>query len=417
MFETTLWNGFDEKTGGGRAPYLFESLLPLHESFAGPDAVEQAFYTLTEHAVRETTDCRIRIYDGEQRRDELIDPAYSQERREGETLVTFMQRLTGKTRFSLVINNLEQISPRLAADFGRFIRSFFAFRGMPVGGVEQAAFCGNYAGTAFGIHEGFEHAFLCHLGPGVKDFYCWTRDEYIALAGGRAPTFADANAYDALLKTGKLFVLKPGDVLYLPASVYHIGRQDEYSVSVALPFYTYPLTRFLSRRVIPDLSEQSLPFDQEGISDLLPFGTRNPLLAPLGQLLDDTLRRWSDGALPEYLGYHWHRLVSNGGWELPRRISEKVREEGPLQDPLPIEIGQSIRLREPLRISHQAALGCSSGQRRVFAGARSVVLDDPDAGQVAWLEQLNTYDPVQVHTEQQRVASRALSRTGSLDVA
>lgn len=416
MFEAKLWDDFDQKTAGGRAPYLFESILPIHKGFSGPEVVEQAFYDLAEQSDRKTTDSRIRIYDGEQRRDDLIEQAYRQLRLNGETLVAFMQRLTARTRFSLVINNLEQISPRLAAAFGRFIRSFFAFRGMPVGGVEQAAFCGNYAGTAFGIHEGFEHAFLCHLGPGVKEFYCWTRDEYIALAGGRAPTFAGASAYDVLLKTGKLFLLKPGDVLYLPASVYHIGRQDEYSVSVALPFYTYPLTRFLSRRVIPELSEQSLAFDQEGISDLLPFGNRNPLLVPLGQLLDDNLRRWSDGALHEYLGYHWHRLISNGGWELPRRISAKVCEEGPLQEPLPIQIGQRIRLREPLHVSHQAALGCSAAQRRVFAGARSVVIDDPHARQVAWLEQLNSYDSVPVETEQQREACRALSRTGSLEL-
>lgn len=415
MFDVKLWDGFDQKTAGGRAPYLFESILPLNEGFAGPQTVEQAFYALAEQTVRETTDCRIRVYDGEARRDELIEQAYRQPRLDNESLVDFMQRLTGKERFSLVINNLEQVSPSLAADFGRFIRSFFEFRGMPIGGVEQAAFCGNYAGTAFGIHEGFEHAFLCHLGPGVKDFYCWTREEYLALAGGRAPTFADASAYEALLKTGKLFVLKPGDVLYLPASVYHIGRQEQYSVSVALPFYTYPLTRFLARRVIPDLSEQSLPFDQEGISALLPFGSRNPLLAPLGQLLDDTLRRWSDGALPEYLGYHWHRLISNGGWELPRAISAQVREEGPLLEPLALEIGQRIRLREPLRISQQVALGCAGGQRRVFAAARSVVLDDPDGSHGVWLEQLNNHEALQLRTEQQRLVSQALSRTGCLE--
>jgi len=414
MFTKNIWDGFEEKTVNGHASYLFESILPLSEGFAGPEAVEQAFRNLASHAFREQTDCRIRVYDGEQRRDDLIDKAFTEPFQERETLTAFMQRLTAKERFSLVINNLEQASPRLAADFGRFIRSFFEVRGMPIGGVEQAAFCGNYAGTAFGIHEGFEHAFLCHLGPGVKDFYCWTREEYLSLAAGREPTFADDSTYQALLKTGKLFVLKPGDVLYLPASVYHIGRQNEYSVSVALPFYTYPLTRFLSLRVIPDLSEKSLPFDKEGISVLLPFSNKNPLPGMLSQIFSNTLKHWCDNDLPEHLDFHWHRLVSNGGWELPRSISAKVREEQPLLEPVEFKIGQHIRLCEPYQISHQKGLGCTGEQRRIFAGARSVVMDDSDGVHSRWLENLNSYRAMQICSEQQRVTSQTLSRTGCI---
>ncbi|WP_455809712.1 JmjC domain-containing protein [Pseudomonas koreensis] len=416
MFDEKIWDGFDEKTAEGKAPYLFESMLPLDKNFAGSDVVEYAFHTLSSQHSRETIDCRIRVYDGEHRRDDLIELACTLPRLEGETLVAFMRRLTGKERFSLVINNLEQASPRLAMDFGLFLESFFKFKGIPLGGVEQAAFCGNYAGTAFGIHEGYEHAFLCHLGPGVKDFYCWTREEYLSHAQGREPTFANDNAYKKLLKTGKLFVLKPGDVLYLPASVYHIGRQDQYSVSVALPFYTYPFTRFLAGRVIPDLCHQTLPFDQEGMSPLLPLGKSNPLQISVCELLVENLSRWSDNALPEYLSYYWHRLVSNGGWELPRAIAAKVREEGPLVEPLSIKPGDRVRLCAPSRVTQQAGLGCTAGQRRLFAGARSVVLDDPDGSSAKWLERLNEYQALEVHTEQQRIASQALSRTGCLEL-
>lgn len=414
MFDKEVWEGFEEKTQSGREPFLFESLLPLASGFATAKTVESAFYALRDRNLRETLDCRIRVYDGENRRDDLIEGAFSQDTLPDEALMGFMQRLTGKERFSLVVNNLEQASPKLAADFGQLIQSFFDYKGFPIGGVEQAAFCGNYSGTAFGIHEGFEHAFLCHLGPGVKDFYCWSRELYVEMVGHRAPTFADSEAYERLLETATLHVLKPGDVLYLPASVYHIGRQDQYSVSVALPFYTYPLKRFLSGKVIPALSDLTLPFDEEGMSALVPLKNDNPLLSPVTELLESTVRSWVDHELPHYLNYYWHRLRSNGGWELPRAVSENLLSDTRLSTPERVQRGSVVSLRQPFLASYEAGLDCGRDEFRVFIGARSIVLPDPHGHLVTLLERLNQRESVSVDSDELIDLLREMSRTGGI---
>jgi hypothetical protein len=163
--------------------------------------------------------------------------------------------VAGAERFSLVINNVETLSPKLAAGLGAFLGSLFEGWGMPMGGAELVAFAGNYSGTAFGVHEGYEDAFLTHCGPGVKHFYTWSNEEYQKLTGGSDPLYGD---YVWLLEHGEHFVLEPGDALFLPQRVFHVGRQDEFSVSVAVPLYTYPDAAVLRQAVLPDLIESLL---------------------------------------------------------------------------------------------------------------------------------------------------------------
>lgn len=87
-----------------------------------------------------------------------------------------MRDLVDADRFSLVINNLETVSPALAAGLGTFPGSLIDGWGLPLGGAGQVAIAGNYAGTAFGVHEGYEDAFLTHFGPNAKNFYRWRAD-------------------------------------------------------------------------------------------------------------------------------------------------------------------------------------------------------------------------------------------------
>ncbi|MBC8953661.1 cupin domain-containing protein [Xenorhabdus sp. PB62.4] len=412
-FHEKIWKGFEEKTNYGKSPFLFKSILPLNEGFSNHETVQQAFYNLRIKSNLQKTDCRLRIYDGEKRRDDLVEQLFSEAILPNETVVNFMQRLTGKERFSLVINNLEQSNSKLAADFGLFAQSFFAYKGFPIGGIEQAAFCGNYSGTAFGIHEGFEHAFLCHLGPGIKYFYCWSRELYLEIANSREPTFSESEIYDKLMEKGTLYVLEPGDVLYLPASVYHVGRQDEYSVSIALPFYTYPLSRFMAIKILPTLSEQSLSFDQEGMSELTPFDNNQFITKSLANLLTETMSKWTQQDLPHYMKYYWHRLRSNGGWELPSSINENPLKEPDQKNKLTIPINSKISLQSPFIISYEHGLDCENNEIRVFIATRSVIL--PASKEVLdILSSLNNYHTVTVLSGLTHNILEKLSCTGGL---
>ncbi|MFX0574741.1 JmjC domain-containing protein [Nocardia nepalensis] len=305
---------FPEKTSGAVAPFLFKGIVPADR--LGSNDVLDGLHRLRRAATDgEPTSARIRVYIGEDRQDEAIDTVLSAPWQPGEDFVAWMQTLTGAERFSLVINNLETTSPKLSSVLGELLGSAHAGWGVPIGGSEQVAFAGNYAGTAFGVHEGFEDAFLVHLGPGVKHFYCWSGELYRELTGGDAPTFGD---YTALLERGERFDLEPGDVLFLPRRVFHVGVQDEFSISVAVPHYTYPDARLLALSVLPTLLESAAAADATP-SPMHPLADGpGPVAAALTTAATGMLAVVSaqlEEKVGEQISARWRTLLSNGGWE------------------------------------------------------------------------------------------------------
>ncbi|WP_169813554.1 JmjC domain-containing protein [Nocardia vaccinii] len=307
---------FPGKTEDAATPHLFKGLVPGDR--LGPDDVLDGLRRLRRAARRgEPTSARTRVYVGEERLDEAIAAVLTAPWTD-EDFVVWMQKLTGAQRFSLVINNLETTSPRLAAVLGELMGSVHAGWGIPIGGSEQVAFAGNYSGTAFGVHEGYEDAFLVHLGPGVKHFYTWSGELYQGLTGGRAPSFGD---YTALLDHGERFDLEPGDVLFLPRRVFHVGVQDEFSISVACPLYTYSDTRILALSMLPAILESVVPSD---VADETPSPMHSlaagsaPIVAGLTTAATDILTIVSDqleDKIREMVGARSRTLASNGGWE------------------------------------------------------------------------------------------------------
>lgn len=308
---------FPEKTADAAAPYLFKSVVPAER--LGPNDVIDGLRRLRRAASNgEPTSARTRVYVGEDRRDEVLETVLTAPWT-NEDFVSWMQSLTGAERFSLVINNLETTSSKLSAVLGELIRSAHAGWGVPIGGSEQVAFAGNYAGTAFGVHEGYEDAFLVHLGPGTKHFYCWSGELYQELTGGHAPTFGD---YTALLERGERFDLEPGDVLFLPRRVFHVGVQSEFSISVAVPLYTYSDTRMLALSLLPAVLESVVPRDvaDEKPSPMHALTTdTGPIAAALTTAAADMLATVSvqlEDKIGELVSGRWRTLHSNGGWEI-----------------------------------------------------------------------------------------------------
>ncbi|MEU2032770.1 JmjC domain-containing protein [Nocardia amamiensis] len=309
-----FWSSqFPEKTAGAVAPFLFKRIVPADR--LGPSDVLDGLRRLRRAvADGEPTSARTRVYVGEERRDEMIGTVLSAPWQPENDFVSWMQNLTKAERFSLVINNLETASPRLSSVLGELIGSAFAGWGVPIGGSEQVAFAGNYAGTAFGVHEGYEDAFLVHLGPGTKHFYCWSGELYRELTGGDAPTFGN---YTALLERGERFDLEPGDVLFLPRRVFHVGVQDEFSISVAVPLYTYPDERMLALSVLPALLASAAADATPSPMHSLAAGPA-PVAAALTTAATDLLTAVSaqlEVRVGEQISARWRTLLSNGGWE------------------------------------------------------------------------------------------------------
>jgi hypothetical protein len=318
-----FWNEeFPATTGGGTAPYLFKGIVPAHA--ANPDHVLAALHAIRQaHAEDRPSGTNMRVYVDEDRRDDLVEQVLTAAAWQGGELVPWMQEIVGADRFSLMINNLETASPQLAEGLSTFVRSVHSGWGVPIGGSEQVAFAGNYAGTAFGVHEGYEDAFLVHLGPNPKSFYCWDPKLYRDLTGGDDPRFGD---YQELLGHGEHFLLEPGDALFLPRRVFHVGTQPTFSISVAITFYTYPVTRILRKAVLPRLFDEVLADgpggngQSDGVpSDMYPLAAgpdlvakamlpiaRDALAAAVPHLMD---------MINEVTREYWEASQSNGGWE------------------------------------------------------------------------------------------------------
>lgn len=351
-----FWTGqFPANTAERTAPHLFKGIIPPTAADAGDvlvglAALRQAYSADT------AASAKVRVYVGEDRHDELVDTVLSAPAWDGdgpEQFVPWMQSLVDADRFSLVINNLETVNTKLATGLGLFLDSLFNGWGVPIGGAEQVAFAGNYAGTAFGVHEGYEDAFLVHLGPGVKNFYCWAGQDYRKLTGGADPLYGD---YAWLLEHGQLFVLEPGDALFLPRRVFHVGTQKTFSVSVAVPLYTYPDTRLLRLSAFPTLLDAALSDGPENLgvpSSMHPAAAGSAAVASsLTDLARSTLQTVADrleDAIAGHVSGRWNTIRSNGGWELVDH--DLARDQAAAAfDPDRVAPGAQVRIPAPYRL-------------------------------------------------------------------
>jgi hypothetical protein len=419
--DRAFWTStFPDRTTARTTPHLFKGIIPpaaaqAEDVLAGFEAIRRA------HSAGTTIKAHARVYVGEDRRDDLLPRALTAPGCDTDVIdsfVAWMQNLTGADRFSLVINNLETVSPALAAGLGAFLRSLIDGWGLPLGGAEQVAFAGNYAGTAFGVHEGYEDAFLIHLGPNPKHFYCWSADQYEKLTGGKEPTYGD---YRALLEEGEHFLLEPGDALFLPRRVFHVGTQETFSVSVAMPLYTYPYAQILHSRIIPDVlaslagggPDDPLNEPSEMAAAAAGPGAVAQRLAAVGREL---LRAAADRipeAAREHAEQRWATRLSNGGWELVD--GDLARQEAAdafdLQQVTP---GAKIALIAPYQVT--TVLGADGDSQQVLLrGCQTGITLDGAGLHYDIVARLNAGATVTLPDNPELLAAvRALGATGGL---
>lgn len=293
-----FWADFALRTRDGKHPYLFKGLLPT--DFPAATELDDVLRELTQ---LEPERRRFRIYLDAERRNDLAEKVLGQPFSPGQVFPQILERASAE-RVGFMINDLQDVNARFKASIGALLESMYAHRGFPHGGVEQILFAGNYAGTAFGAHRGFEHAFLIHLGPGIKEFHLWSQDEFEALTGA----LDDVADYQHLLPHAHTVRMEPGDVLYLPALWFHIGTQSEYSVSVAVGLYDYPAARWVG----VTLQEVGATLMRMGDPEpYLPASDERNHFAPLAEAL---LRDLATKILKPKMDDYWFKRRSNGGF-------------------------------------------------------------------------------------------------------
>ncbi|WP_330434240.1 hypothetical protein OIC43_08255 [Streptomyces sp. NBC_00825] len=399
-----------EKTTGMTRPYLFKSVVPAWAANAA--AVLDGFAAIRRaHAAGMEITANARVYVGEEERPDLVDTVLSAGGWPEGGFPAWMQEQVGAERFSLVLNTLESVSPPLAEGLGEFVGALIDGWGFPAGGAELVAFVGNYSGTAFGVHEGYENAFLTHYGPGTKDFYCWPAEEYRKLTGGSDPLFGD---YTWLLEHGEHFALEPGDALFLPERVFHVGRQSEFSVSVAIPLYTFPDAAIARAWIAPDLLGALLASEPDTDA-----GRPSPM-QPLTAGPDELARRLSTvtaaaftaaaqqvpAAAEQHAHQRWYTVLSNGGWQ--QTDHDLARHEAAAAFAAASLVpGTSVAVRAPYQLM-------ATGEQAFLRGCETAA--DPAVLTPELVERLNRGTATLPDDPQVIAAIRTLGATGGLTV-
>lgn len=320
------------------------------------------------------TDNMFRFYDG---RHAVDDPFRCLPRASDRSFDGYAERaareLSRSGEFCLVVNKVCELSPLLWERARRFLAPLFARVGFAPGPTNTQLFLSNCRYTPFGVHKDFASVFSTVV-RGPKRMLVWP---YEALA----PHVGDPDV-DLRYEGHELDGLDPedarasatllhgetGDLLYWPASYWHVSPADErgplsltFNVSVAStqPRHVFnALTEHLMRRGVVRPPAVPTPRDPGG---------QTTLPAPI-QAIEGALRGMIDrGELAEILAEGWMEHVSAYGFvERPRRRD--------------VELLPTLRLRgEPSfpvlwrRRGDGSLVICANGQTIYFEADRGVL--------------------------------------------
>ncbi len=149
---------------------------------------------------------------------------------EAEDMDRWRSRVFGKDKFSIIINQCEQLSVYLSAYLSASVERLRDLMGIPLLGYNLTIFMGNYGFTPLGVHhDGTGNNVLhFHIGPGDKVMYNWDEQQY-------TPEVA-ALDLDKQLALADEFRFSAGDLYFMPWNKYHIGNTEEFSIGFTLWF-------------------------------------------------------------------------------------------------------------------------------------------------------------------------------------
>lgn len=161
-----------------------------------------------------------------------------------EDYAAHLGRVFNGKRFGFVVNNLHLYDFDFWHASFPFFRQLFAKRGVPKGGVSFDLFLGNYRRTPFGIHKDSQDVYTWVLG-GKKRFCLWPFERF---AGRKELTLAydelekkdaqirvqDEAEYRALIDEAITLEGEPGDLMFWPASFWHVADNPEGSLALTV---------------------------------------------------------------------------------------------------------------------------------------------------------------------------------------
>ena len=170
------------------------------------------------------------------------------------------KQIFGEQNFGMILIGLEQYSISFAEKIATIVRPLLENMGLPLNGLSFLFFMGNYGFTPFGVHKEAtgEDGILFHLGPENKQFFTWDDPKYNAIEHNSS-VFHNVSE---MLSKGELYDLEPGDAMFIPHYVYHIGNTPKFSLSFVMDYINPPKDRF-ENELIKETAEEELFYHVE----------------------------------------------------------------------------------------------------------------------------------------------------------
>ncbi len=250
----TIWQSFYKDTDRLQKPAKANQLLTQSDIDQVKSLlidVLNGFVNKGEHHIG------MKIYIENELKNEYIHKLVEHPPRINQTLEEWSQEIFGDLKFGMILIGLEQYSNKFAEKAASIVAPLLETAGMPVHGLSFLFFMGNYGFTPFGIHKEAtgEDGILFHLGPQDKQFYTWDDPKYNSLEHNKQ-VFHNVSE---MISEGEEYNLKPGDAMFIPHYVYHIGNTSQFSSSVVLDYINPPKDRF-ENELLKAAAQQALNF-------------------------------------------------------------------------------------------------------------------------------------------------------------
>lgn len=302
-----------------------------------------------------------------------------------DTIETWTSRVFKGIKFGIILNRGEKFSESLSHYISSSLAPFIAKNGMPTEGLLFTLFIGNYDKTPLGIHKDLpgKSVIQFHLGPGPKEMYTWVDGILESQLGPRPGNVYDVEPH---LSSATRHVFFEGDIYYMPENLYHVGRQDDLSITVGC-WYNNRTDQHFAERLLSFLvtkylqpSRIMMKADQKNPEDTSVIGPVLDLFKLPSDYRDLNLR----SLLREIYRDFRMALFSNGALR-NAPIPNSTR--------LILRPSDTVRLQAPYRILYRSG----SGGRKVLIFARGSMIEanySPDL--IALIDRLNRGHPLTV---------------------
>ena len=243
-----------------RTSVVREESTVLERAVRRPLAEEsELFDALVRHATHEHAGVGVRMYVGGQRWEDPLGPLAI--RAEDRTLEGWFDRLThslGTEEVGLIVNNVHALDERIWKRSVEFVARTSEMLRIPPGGAATDLILGRYRRGFFQVHKDDQHVFTFVV-QGEKRILTWPFESF-------APEGPSSASVDTLRATiGPLDTISPlpiprvlegtpADILYWPASEWHVAQSDgSFVVTVAIGLLHAPRLRHRLERMLGNL--------------------------------------------------------------------------------------------------------------------------------------------------------------------